>query len=404
MIEPTSPLPAIAALCIALATACVLSKLFGIRPASGRFATIDGLRGLLALAVFLCHACIWYFYTRTGRWELPPSNLYTHFGQSGVALFFMISGFLFFSKLIDGRKRAIDWGALFVSRVLRLTPLYLFTVLLLVVVILYLPGGVREPIGTLSRGVMRWVGFTVMGAPDLNGIENTWRIVAGVTWSLPYEWFFYLSLPLLALSVRVVPPAPYVLLGIATLIALIAWGPQLQHLASFLGGIVAACMVRWTAFRQFAVTTASSVLCLFSLALAVGLFPTAYDPGALALISIAFVLVACGSSLFGLLTSSASRLLGELAYGIYLLHGMLLFVVFVVLADLTQPLARSPMTHWLLIVAMTPLLLLVCYAVFRAIELPAMRRTPAVSAWLRARVGRAAIAAPVETIAPRVDA
>ncbi len=389
MIEPTSPLPAVATLLLALATAGLLVRGFGVGPASGRYATIDGLRGFLALGVFLCHGCIWYFHARTGRWELPPSNLYTHFGQSGVALFFMISGFLFFSKLIDGRVRPIDWGRLFVARFLRLAPLYLLMVLLLVVLVLAMSSGLRQPLSAFSRDVMRWVGFTALGAPDLNGIDNTWRMVAGVTWSLPYEWFFYLSLPLLALTVRVLPPFPYVVLGIVTVFALVAWGPQLHHLASFLGGIAAAVLVRSVRFRQFAGTTVASILCLCALTLAVWLFPTAYDAGALTLVSIAFVLVACGNSLFGLLTSPASRLLGEMAYGIYLLHGLMLFVIFGALAEATRPAAMSPSMHWLWILGMTPILLLLCYLVFRLVERPFMRRAPAVTEWLRTRIGRA---------------
>ena len=127
--SPVSPLPALACLLVAMATAYLLGKKFGVPSSLGRFNSIDGLRGYLAFFVFLHHASIWYFYLQTGKWALPPSNLYTQFGHSSVFLFFMITGFLFFSKLIDGRTQTIDWGKLFVSRLLRLAPLYLFWVL-----------------------------------------------------------------------------------------------------------------------------------------------------------------------------------------------------------------------------------------------------------------------------------
>ncbi|WP_428425704.1 acyltransferase family protein [Methylibium sp.] len=68
------------------------------------------------------HSCLWYFHLRTGEWAPPASRLYTHLGQGSVALFFMITGFLFFSKLLDGRTRRIDWSKLFIARFLRLTP------------------------------------------------------------------------------------------------------------------------------------------------------------------------------------------------------------------------------------------------------------------------------------------
>lgn len=96
--DPLSPLPAISILFVAVVVAYFMSRYSEIPPDQGRFVALDGLRGYLALFVFLYHSALWYFYLRTGQWEVPPSNLYTHFGQSSVLLFFMITGFLFFFK------------------------------------------------------------------------------------------------------------------------------------------------------------------------------------------------------------------------------------------------------------------------------------------------------------------
>ena len=96
--DPVNPLAALACLFAALATSFLLLKRFGFPRQSARFASIDGLRGYLAFFVFLHHACIWYFYLQTGEWGRPPSNLYSHLGRSSVVLFFMITGFLFFTK------------------------------------------------------------------------------------------------------------------------------------------------------------------------------------------------------------------------------------------------------------------------------------------------------------------
>jgi peptidoglycan/LPS O-acetylase OafA/YrhL len=85
--SPVSSLPAIVALLVVVATTYLLSVKFAPPPKQGRFATLDGLRGYLAIFVFLHHSSIWYYYLRTNQWKLPPSSLYTHFGQSSVALF-----------------------------------------------------------------------------------------------------------------------------------------------------------------------------------------------------------------------------------------------------------------------------------------------------------------------------
>jgi peptidoglycan/LPS O-acetylase OafA/YrhL len=386
-VDPVSPLPAIAALGAAIVTTHLIAVRFGAPPDQGRFAAIDGLRGYLAFFVFLHHSSVWYFYLRTGQWRVPPSNLYAHFGQSSVTLFFMITGFLFFSKLIDGRTRGVDWGRLFVSRFLRLVPLYLFAMLLLFSVVALLSNGVLNvPLPKLIRGVIRWLGFTILGSPSLNGIDQTSIIVAQVTWSLPYEWFFYFSLPLLALTVRVIPSLPYVILGIASIVGLSIWHPQTYPLLSFLGGIAASFLVRWNPFRQFAVGRISSLLAIGCIVMAVSAFPSPYGIVPLLLLSLAFSLIAGGCSMFRVLVSPVSRTLGEMTYSIYLLHGIALFIAFTFLVGINEAKNLSPVTHWMLIVGISPILILASFCTFRFIERPAMQSTPAVTAWLRSHL------------------
>jgi peptidoglycan/LPS O-acetylase OafA/YrhL len=386
--DPVSPLPAIAASLVAIVTAILIKQKFGVPPEQGRFSSIDGLRGHLAFFVFLHHSCIWYFYLRSGQWQVPPSNLYTHFGQSGIALFFMITAFLFFSKLMDGRTRSIDWGKLFISRCLRLVPLYVFVMLLLFLVVAYLSNGIlKEPIPKLMDEIARWLGFTILGGGDINGIEHTSIIVAGAMWSLPYEWLFYLSLPLLALTVRVIPPTPYIAFAIASVVGLLAvWHPKGYPLLSFLGGIVAANLVRSDSFRSFAVTRVSSFIVLGCVGIAVAVFPSATKFLPIVFLSVAFALIASGNSLFGLLVCSASRTLGAMAYSIYLLHGIALFVTFTFVLGVPESRALSPMAHWFVVIGITPILILISSATFRFIEHPAMQKSAIITAWLRSRL------------------
>jgi peptidoglycan/LPS O-acetylase OafA/YrhL len=390
--DPASPFPAIASLLVAWATALLLTKQFGAPPDQGRYSSIDGLRGYLAFFVFLHHACVWYFYLRTGQWKVPPSNLYTNFGQGSVAVFFMITGFLFFSKLINGRKKDIDWGKLFISRFLRLVPLYLFAMLLLFLVVAYVSHGIlNESLPRILAGAAKWLSFTILGEPNLNGINYTSTIVAGVTWSLPYEWVFYFSLPVLALTVGVMPPFRYVALGMASIVsAVIWWHPQIYPLLAFFGGIIASFLVRLELFRRFSIRRVSSFISLACIAIAFTAYPSAYGIAPLLLLSVAFALIASGNSLFGSLTSPVSRTLGEMAYSIYLLQGVTLFVTFNFIVGLPESRALSPITHWLLIVGITPVLVLACFVTFRLIEHPAMRSATTVTDWLRSRLTRRA--------------
>lgn len=387
--DPTSPLPAIVSLLVAMGTTFILAKVFGKPSEQDRFTSIDGLRGFLAFFVFLHHSCIWYFYLRTGQWNLPPSNLYAHFGGSSVAFFFMITGFLFFSKLIDGRVKGIDWLRLYVSRFLRLTPLYIFLVFLVFLVVAYLSDAkLNEPIPLLIKHAAYWLGFTILGTPNLNGIERTATVVAGVTWSLRYEWFFYFSLPLLAVAVRLRPPFPYILLGIASVVGMAVWHPQIHYLMTFLVGIAAAIVVRLSTFRAFATGTGASFIPLVCIVAAVIFFPSMHEVVPFFLLSLAFIFIACGNSLFGILTNPTSRALGEAAYSIYLLHGIILFGTFTFILGLAESRNLSPIMHWLLIVGITPPLIFVCFVTFRYIERPAMQSTKRCTAWVRSHIPR----------------
>lgn len=382
--NPVNPFYAVVVLLFAVTTATLIVKRFGVPSKQGRYASIDGLRGYLAIFVFLHHSCIWFFYLKTGRWQVPPSNLYTHFGQSSVAFFFMITGFLFFSKLLDSRTRDVDWAKLFLSRILRLTPLYLFVMVLLFSIIAYLSDWtLNEPILKVVKDVVKWLGFTVLGAPDINGVENAATIVAGVTWSLKYEWFFYLLLPVIALLVNIRPPFVLIVLGVISALCIAVTHAEIIHLVAFLGGMFASILVRWEVFCKLFVRRVFSLIILTCIVISVTVYPSAYDTVPMLLLSIAFILIACGNNLFGVLDNPVSRTLGEKAYSIYLLHGIVLFVLFNFIIGIGESRLLSPLTHWLLVAGVTPILIVICFFTFRFIERPAMESTNTLINWFR---------------------
>ena len=125
-----------------------------------------------------------------------------------------------------------------------------------------------------------------------------------------------------------------------------------------------------------------------------------YGLAPLLLQTIAFALVAGGSDLLGLLSSRGARTLGALSYGIYLLHGIVLYTTFMVLIGMHRAQALSPLAHWAIVLAVVPVLLLLAQACHRWIELPAMRAVgPSVCA-LRSIGGRS----PVDATRPLRDA
>jgi peptidoglycan/LPS O-acetylase OafA/YrhL len=394
--SPLNPLFAGVALAAALATVWLVNWRTPAA-AQDRFISIDGLRGYLAFFVFLHHSAIWYFYLRTGRWEAPSSRLFGHFGQVSVALFFMITSFLFFSKLLGARSKPIDWTRLYVSRVLRLTPLYLFAMALLAVVVAQLSHfALQEPPAQLLLGAARWLTFTVVGGPPLNGIAETSTIIAMVTWSLSYEWLFYLSLPLLALFVRIAPPRSYLVLSVASVVGFSFLRPAAPYLLAFLGGIAAAVAVRVPQITKLLRGPVGALVAVGSLAIVCCLFPITdrIEAGALPFLALAFVIVAAGNDLLGLLRAPVSRQLGEMAYSIYLLHGFVLFLVFKYLIGFERAASLPPVGHWAVVVGCAPVLVLISHASYRLIELPPNQSVPAVSTWLESRFRRRRLAKP----------
>ena len=99
----TDPVFAIGALAISLLTAWFVARLSPCPPEAA--GSLDGLRGLLAMLVMIAHASAWRLYAVTGEWTVPPSSLCAHFAKSSVVLFFMITAFLFGSKLLESRER-----------------------------------------------------------------------------------------------------------------------------------------------------------------------------------------------------------------------------------------------------------------------------------------------------------
>lgn len=150
------------------------------------FPALDTLRAVGAVAVLTTHVAFWSAsYTVGGAWGTLLARL-----DVGVALFFVLSGFLlsrpWISRSLDGRP-APGTGRYLWKRFLRIVPLYLVAAVLA----LSLIGD------NADRTPGQWVASlllldTFADAPDPAGLTHMW--------SLAVEATFYLVLPLLMLA------------------------------------------------------------------------------------------------------------------------------------------------------------------------------------------------------------
>ena len=314
---------------IGLLLAIVSTPLFRVAdsppiPTSSRVENFDGLRGFLALCVFFHHAATYQQYWRYGTWGYPPSRFYGLLGRDGVCVFFMITGFLFYSQLLKAKGRP-DWKKLYIGRIFRILPLYWFAVaLVLLGVVLHTGWHLNVSSPSLLAQLARWSAGGIFGKVPINGYADTARLIVYVTWSLRFEWIFYLSLIVLALPTQsrliglLLPPA---LLCMAIVLELLAAQPTpLILVALFLIGMsTAAFREANPGFRIRGVLSGIAVIIFFILSF--DIFPRLYRPLPLLMLGVAFFLIAIGEDLFGLLSSGPAKRLGNISYGIYLLQG-----------------------------------------------------------------------------------
>lgn len=332
---------------------------------SSRTGTIDGLRGFLALGVFFHHTLIYNRFLTNGVWEVPPSVLYTQLGQSGVILFFMVTGYLFWNKAIEARG-SLNWVSLYTGRVFRIGPVYFLATFMMLAIVFWKTGfALHEPLTTIWRQIAPLVlfGYFTPG-PEINSYASPGLILAGVTWTLHFEWIFYLLLlPVSAIFAR--KPSwhlIYTVCGFVLLLLLIARQPSVPSVGfgAFYAGMLAASLRAQNLVVSSTPTaqrlTSGIVILLLGLLL---LTPTAYSVTPLILLSAIFGLVSLGCSVFGLLTMKASRRLGEISYGIYLLQGVVLYIFFNN-PELQKFALTSNLFYWLVILLAA--LTLVCIA------------------------------------------
>lgn len=341
-------------------------------PGRVRMSTIDGLRGVLALAVLVHHAAMIRSLARTGHWGVGVAPFIDHIGPTGVAGFFMITGFLFTGILLreDGRP---NWLRLYAGRILRIGPLYLLAVVLMLAVVAARTGfTLHETPAALSREIGRWLALGVFLPVPVNGYGTT--LLLGVAWTLHFEWCFYAALPLLALAARgrraplLLSAALVVAVVLAHRRAMDGYQPTAAAAAlMFLIGALAASLRR-AGFRLKLPDRLASLLVLLFLALALRR-GDAFAPHTTLPLGAAFVLVANGTGVFGLLHTSAARRMGDLSYGIYLLH-LFVFALLGSVPVMRDALAGSPLEFWLFTIAAGSVVLLVSCASFVLLERP----------------------------------
>ena len=114
------------------------------------------------------------------------------------------------------------------------------------------------------------------------------------------------------------------------------------------------------------------------------LFHGAFKLAPMVLLAVVFAIIAGGNTLYGALAWRPSRLLGEISFSIYLLHGLLLFVMF--RSVVPAPEELSVMQHWLAVSGAAPILFLASLCTFWFVERKGIRHADTLNSWVRGRL------------------
>jgi peptidoglycan/LPS O-acetylase OafA/YrhL len=153
------------------------------------YENLDGLRGIAALMVVICH-----FFLMPSVIGYVHTDLYgkiTKFGQHGVSLFFVLSGFVITRILINNRNENNYFRQFYWRRALRIFPLYYLFLLCWYFV---LPLIVAQPIVPFNKQFQFYL--YLQNFDWLTGLSETAPLHPFHFWSLAVEEHFYLIWPL----------------------------------------------------------------------------------------------------------------------------------------------------------------------------------------------------------------
>ena len=363
------------------------------RNATPRFAELESLRGLAACAVVIHHCLLTLpaiypaFYSGPDQVTAPWAKVVTYTplhllwgGYEAVVLFFVLSGFVLTLGIWEGR--ALKMEPFVIRRIWRI-----WVPFVPIVALAYLASTL---LGTVAQpGVSEWFNRIWQGAsPEaflehllmLNRMDSVGAAFIPVVWTLKYEMWLSLLLPLVLLLAR---QRWWLALGLAAASVVLGHSGMLsgnvadtfhrilQFLPMFVLGAVLArhhrAVIDWMQGRSNVLRWGLLVLagwlgCLAWVLPSVGERSTRGD---LAITAGAALLVALALGwpwLRNLLLLLPLRWLGQVSFSVYLWHTLVLVVL----------IRLQVLPLWLSLLLTLPLTLLIAWPYHRFVELPAM--------------------------------
>jgi peptidoglycan/LPS O-acetylase OafA/YrhL len=350
---------------------------FGAKPTQDRrITTLDGLRGLMTIMVIVSH----YFA------ELEHGFRGVMVGWIAVDMFFVLSGFLIGKLILDRKHHSNFFTVFYIRRICRIIPPYLFTIILVSLLIRWLPqtwvdANVQFPL---------WSYLTFNQGFFMAAVHSIGAHWLAPTWTLAVEEHFYLIVPAalvftpsrwLIPSLISITVASFSLrlglfcLGGNTYIALGLLPGQAAPLAC---GLLAAIAVRTDGVNWPRITPALRITpilgvgaCALLHSLSLALF-NGFDSLLVAIACTAYLLcIVHETPEARRYHSKTLQFFGNNGYCLYLCHLPILGIMHGIILG-TKPDLATP-AQWLVTIATLPICVLVGWGMTKLIEEPLTR-------------------------------
>lgn len=290
---------------------------------------MEGMRGVAVSLVFLTHFCTLIAPWLAGAPRLTAFAGHVHaIGNTGVDLFFVLSGYLIYKTLL---AREQGFGSFMARRIRRIYPTFLVVFVVYCMLSYLFPRESSIP----HEAPLAYLIANLLLLPGLFPIKP----MITVAWSLSYEMFFYLCLPLAVtlLRLRRRSGAQRVAVIALAVIALAAWDAVLDNghvrMIMFMSGMLVHEAIQSRRVSPPADAVAAWVLAAGLLS---SLLPAAgHVKSALLFISFYLVCMNCFLRPQGwparMFCWTPLRWLGNMSYSYYLLHGLALKALFMLL-------------------------------------------------------------------------
>lgn len=334
--------------------------------------SMQGLRGVAVVLVFFVHYCsIISPWIKQGVLVENVRHFIYNFGNTGVDIFFVLSGYLIYGSII--RKNNFKVIYYIKRRIMIIYPTFIFVLALYIILSYFFPAESKLP-----NGIGKTINYLVQNFFLMPGLFAI-RPIMPVAWSLSYEVLYYAIIPILILSFRLKSISCNSRIIFWMILATISYfllstnnGPT--RLLMFISGVLLFEFHHYKKVRcQNGIGTLSLIICLIIFGRS-NISNYQYNISIIYLFSFIFFLCleSFNENTFTSkwLSINVVRWLGNISYSFYLIHVLVLKAFFLIFKKFFPPSNQFDLTFYWIWIPLLILTTIVSFGLFNFIERP----------------------------------